>query len=125
RPHRITLPPLAPLHTKTRRFLASKHPTIARSWAASQHAGSDSQAYLESLGSSDSADLFRAANDPQTPSTPSPDAGLCYRIMDGHGTINPAALNSTLDNSAYNNRGLKRSRSPAEPADTGTSAANV
>ncbi|KAG9681450.1 hypothetical protein KCU95_g14898, partial [Aureobasidium melanogenum] len=38
--------------------------------------------------------------------------------MDGHGTINPAALNSTLDNSAYNNRGLKRSRSPAEPADT-------
>ncbi|KAG9548535.1 hypothetical protein KCU97_g20416, partial [Aureobasidium melanogenum] len=62
---------------------------------------------------------------PQTPSTPSPDAGLCYRIMDGHGTINPAALNSTLDNSAYNNRGLKRSRSPAEPADTGTSAANV
>ncbi|KAI5244540.1 hypothetical protein E4T43_03797 [Aureobasidium subglaciale] len=38
--------------------------------------------------------------------------------MDGHGTINPAALNSTLDNSPYNNRGLKRSRSPLDPVDT-------
>ena len=34
-------------------------------------------------------------------------------------------LQPALDNSSYNNRGLKRSRSPAEPADAGTSASNV